>query len=78
MYMIAGWRQWADACSISSGLPDYLIQKTDVHLSASSSRMGFYLFQIPGTHDLVRPVVKFHEGVPELLFLLRATTFISP
>jgi proteasome assembly chaperone (PAC2) family protein len=28
---------------------------------------GFYLFQIPGTHDLVRPVVKFDQGYPESL-----------
>ena len=28
---------------------------------------GFYLFQIPGTHDLVRPVVKFKDGYPDYL-----------
>jgi hypothetical protein len=25
LYMLAGWRQWADAGSMSSGLPQYLI-----------------------------------------------------
>ena len=25
---------------------------------------GFYLFQIPGTHDLVRPPIKFEDGYP--------------
>jgi len=29
IYMIVGWRQWADAGSISSGLPQYLIEQTD-------------------------------------------------
>ena len=67
MYMIVGFRQWADAGSISSGLPDYLVQKTGVNLIGQLKPDGFYLFQIPGTHDLVRPVVKFHEGVPESL-----------
>ena len=66
-YMIAGWRQWADAGSISSGLPDFLIKKAGAYPIGQIRSDGFYLFQIPGTHDLVRPVVKFHEGVPESL-----------
>lgn len=65
--MIAGWRQWADAGSISSGLPHYLIQETDARLIGTIKPTGFYLFQIPGTHDLVRPVVRFDEGYPESL-----------
>ena len=28
IYMLAGWRQWADGGSISSGLPQYLINQT--------------------------------------------------
>ena len=67
IYMIAGWRQWADAGSISSGLPHYLIQETKARKIGEIRPDGFYLFQIPGTHDLVRPVVKFDEGYPESL-----------
>lgn len=67
IYMLAGWRQWADAGSISSGLPQYLIQQTDARQIGSIRPDGFYLFQIPGTHDLVRPVVKFDHGYPESL-----------
>lgn len=67
VYMIAGWRQWADAGSVSSGLPQYLIQQTHARQIGTIRPDGFYLFQIPGTHDLVRPVVKFIEGYPELL-----------
>ncbi len=67
MYLIAGWRQWADAGSISSGLPQYLIQKLNARKIGSINSGGFYLFQIPGTHDLVRPVVKFKDGFPEYL-----------
>jgi proteasome assembly chaperone (PAC2) family protein len=67
MYMLVGWRQWADGGSVSSGLPAYLVE----HLNASPiGRLrpdGFYLFQIPGTHDLVRPVVEFQEGFPQSL-----------
>ena len=62
LFMIAGWRQWADAGSISSGLPEYLIN----HLSATKigeiDAHGFYLFQIPGAHHLMRPTIKLHEG----------------
>lgn len=67
MYLIVGWRQWADAGSTSSGLPEYLIEQTGARKIGSIRSDGFYLFQIPGTHDLVRPVVKFEQGYPEKL-----------
>jgi proteasome assembly chaperone (PAC2) family protein len=67
IYMLAGWRQWADAGSISSGLPQYLIKQTSAKQIGEIRSDGFYLFQFPGTHDLVRPVVKFDEGYPESL-----------
>jgi len=65
--MIAGWRQWADAGSTSSMLPKYLIQQTNATKIGEIDADGFYMFQIPGTHDLVRPIVQFHEGYPEKL-----------
>jgi proteasome assembly chaperone (PAC2) family protein len=67
MYMIVGWRQWADAGSTSSGLPQYLIDQTKAHRIGTILPGGFYLFQFPGTHDLVRPIVKFNQGYPEFL-----------
>jgi proteasome assembly chaperone (PAC2) family protein len=67
VYMIAGWRQWADAGSISSGLPNYLVQQTNAHQIGKIRSDGFYLFQIPGTHDLVRPMVEFERGYPKSL-----------
>jgi proteasome assembly chaperone (PAC2) family protein len=67
IYMLVGWRQWADAGSISSGLPQYLIQQGNARKIGSISPDGFYIFQIPGTHDLIRPIVKFKNGFPEFL-----------
>src|SRR5690606_20738226 len=67
MYMIVGWRQWADAGATSSGLPQYLIQQLDARQIGSIKPDGFYLFQIPGTHDLVRPVVRFDDGYAQSL-----------
>ncbi|HLF89534.1 MAG TPA: PAC2 family protein [Anaerolineales bacterium] len=66
-YMLVGWRQWADAGSASSGLPEYLIKSTNAKKIGAIGPDGFYLFQFPGTHDLVRPVVKFKQGYPESL-----------
>lgn len=66
-YMIAGWHQWADAGDISSGLPQYLIDKTQARKIGEIKPDGFYLFQIPGTHHLLRPVVKLNEGHREEL-----------
>jgi proteasome assembly chaperone (PAC2) family protein len=65
--MIAGWRQWADAGAVSSGLPEYLIQRLKAHLIGKIHDDGFYLFQIPGTHDLLRPVIRYEEGYPAYL-----------
>jgi len=61
-YMIAGWNQWADAGSVSSGLPAYLIRRTRAKKIGALKPAGFYLFQIPGTHHLLRPVVKLQDG----------------
>lgn len=67
VYMVVGWRQWADAGSVSSGLPQYLIQHTVASKIGQIRPDGFYIFQVPGTHDLMRPVVKFNQGYPESL-----------
>ena len=66
-YMIAGWHQWADAGDISSGLPQYLIDETRAVKIGEAKPDGFYLFQIPGTHHLLRPVVKLKDGHRESL-----------
>lgn len=67
IFLLAGWRQWADAGSVSSGMVEYLIKHTRAHRIGKMHPEGFYLFQIPGTHDLVRPEVKFNQGYPESL-----------
>lgn len=61
-YMIAGWEQWADAGTVSSGLPRYLIGHLNARKIGYMKPDGFYLFQIPGTHHLLRPEVEFEEG----------------
>jgi len=65
--MLLGWRQWADAGSISSGLPAYLVKQLGAKQIGRIRPDGFYLFQFPGTHDLVRPVVRFKQGYPAAL-----------
>jgi proteasome assembly chaperone (PAC2) family protein len=65
--MIAGWRQWADAGAISSGLPEYLIQQTSAQRIGEIMPDGFYLFQLPGTHHLLRPVVRLESGYRQSL-----------
>ncbi len=67
MYMLVGFRQWADGGSVSSGLPEYLVQQTRAKSIGRIRPDGFYLFQLPGTHDLIRPVVRFEEGYPKAL-----------
>jgi len=76
-YMIAGWRQWADAGGVSSGLPKYLIGHTQATKVGEIKSGDFYLFQIPGTHHLLRPVVKLKEGHPIRLERRRNELFWS-
>ena len=75
--MIIGWRQWADAGSVSSGLPRYLVERTGARQIGALNQGGYYLFQVPGTHDLVRPVVKFTEGYPQSLEAQRNELYYS-
>lgn len=77
LYMIAGWRQWADAGSISSGLPQYLVRHTGAQKIGKLHPEPFYLFQIPGTHELVRPVVRFEDGFPKSLETQRNEVYFT-
>lgn len=65
--MITGWRQWADAGSVSSGLPEYLIQQTGARKIGEIKADGFYFFQVPGMHHLLRPMIKIKDGYPQSL-----------
>ncbi len=77
MVMLAGWRQWADAGSLSSGLPKYLVQRNSARRIGRFNNQGFYMFQIPGTHDLVRPVVRFENGYPRSMETRRNELFFT-
>ena len=77
IYMIAGWRQWADAGSISSGLPQYFIERTEAKKIGEIRSDDFYLFQFPGTHGLVRPIVSFDQGYPTSLDTPRNELFYA-
>jgi len=61
--MIIGWRQWADAGNVSSGLPRYLVELNQARQVGRIAPNGFYLFQIPTGHHLLRPVVKLQDGL---------------
>ena len=67
--MIAGWHQWADAGQISSGLPQYLIGLTGARKIGEIKPDGFYMFQVPGTHHLLRPQVKLVDGYRQSMSL---------
>ncbi len=75
--LIAGWRQWADAGAVSSGLPRYLIQQTRARKIGRIRPEGFYLFQLPGAHHLLRPVIRLSEGYRQELSQNRNEFFCS-
>ncbi|MGD2144315.1 MAG: PAC2 family protein [Anaerolineae bacterium] len=76
-YMIAGWRQWADAGEVSSGLAQYLIERTQARQVGEINPRGYYLFQFPGTHDLLRPIVRLDEGYRAELDERRNAFYVS-
>lgn len=67
IYMLAGWRQWVDGGAISSGLPRYLVRQYKARKIGEILPDGFYLFQLPGTQDMLRPIVRHNEGRPDVL-----------
>ena len=47
---------------VSSGLPQYLIEHLDARKIGEIKPDGFYLFQVPGTHHLLRPEISLKDG----------------
>ncbi len=62
IYMIAGWRQWADGGGTSSGLPEYLINTLEARKIGHIKPNGMYLFQTPVSQFLFRHRIKFEDG----------------
>ena len=62
VFAVAGWEQWANAGSVSSDLPQYLVDHLEARRIGRLLDNGHYLFQIPGTHDLMRPQIEFDDG----------------
>ncbi|MCP5096942.1 MAG: PAC2 family protein [Chloroflexi bacterium] len=77
VYMIAGWRQWADAGSISSTMPEYLIDQTGAKKIGAIKPGGYYIFQVPGTHHLLRPVIKLEDGYRQSLEIRRSEFYYA-
>lgn len=65
--MLAGWRQWADGGSISSELPRYLAGHSKARKIGEISPDGYYMFQIPGAQQFLRPHVRHNNGLTETL-----------
>ncbi len=76
-FLIAGWRQWADAGAVSSALPQYLIDQTAARKIGTFKPDPFYLFQIPGTQHFLRPEIKLDEGHPAELRRKQNEVFYS-
>jgi len=64
-FMIAGFNQWANAGNVSSGIPEYLIEKLHARRVGHISKDDFYIFQLPGSHFIFRPPVKYIDGYEE-------------
>lgn len=71
IYMIAGWRQWVDGGAISSGLPRYLIKKLQARQIGKMQPDNFYIFQIPGMQQYIRPIVRHQDGLTKSLHTQR-------
>ena len=64
-FMIAGFNQWANTGNVSSGISEYLIEKLHARRFGRISKDDFYIFQLPGSHYMFRPPVKYVEGYEE-------------
>ena len=61
-FMVAGFNQWANAGNVSSGIPAYLIEKLNARKVGHIRKGDSYIFQLPGSHFIFRPPVKYVEG----------------
>jgi hypothetical protein len=61
--MVAGWYQWADGEAVSSGIVEHLVNATNADKIGEIDCAPFYLFQVPGMGDHLRPWVKGVDGV---------------
>jgi len=64
-FMIAGFSQWANAGNVSSGIPEYLIEKLNARRVGHIRKDEFYIFQLHGNNFMFRPPVKYVEGYEE-------------
>jgi predicted ATP-grasp superfamily ATP-dependent carboligase len=64
-FMVAGFHEWANAGNVSSGIPEYLIGKLPAKKVGHIRKGDFYLFQLPGSHFMFRPPVKYVDGFEE-------------
>ncbi len=64
-FMIAGFNQWANAGNVSSGIPEYLIEKLNARRVGHIRKDDFYIFQLPGSQFMFRSPVKYVEGYEE-------------
>jgi proteasome assembly chaperone (PAC2) family protein len=76
-YLLAGWRQWADAGSVSSALPQYLVEQTEAAKIGRIKSDSFYLFQIPGAHAFLRPEIKLEDGYRRSLQVKKNELFFT-
>lgn len=76
-YMLAGWRQWADAGATSSNLPQYLIEDLKAKKMGIIKPHDFYLFQLPGMHQFLRPEIKLEDGYRQELKVRKNEIFYS-
>jgi proteasome assembly chaperone (PAC2) family protein len=62
IYMVAGWRQWADSGGTSSGFIEYLINTLGARKIGRIKPDSLYLFQTPVSQFFFRPQAKFEDG----------------
>ncbi|MFC2035746.1 PAC2 family protein [Chloroflexota bacterium] len=61
-FMIAGFNQFANVGNVSSGIPEYLIEKLHARKVVNIRKGDFYIFQVPGSPFNLRPRVDYVEG----------------
>jgi proteasome assembly chaperone (PAC2) family protein len=67
VYMLAGWHQWADGGAVSSGLPRHMAELNNARKIGELNPDGYYVFQLPGAQQFLRPIVRHNDGVSEAL-----------
>jgi len=78
--LLLGFSGWMNGGEVATGVTGYFVEKLDADLLAEINSEDFYIFNIPGTMELVsrfRPMVSIRDGIVQNIEIPENTFYYS-